>query len=443
MTAVQNGIEALQSSGGGILVKRRSWLARRFLQLAFVLFIIGILATILAVWGQQRAAAKATWRDPAESLEAPSVASDLAALNLAGVPDAQVLVLAMEKGELATAHALLALSAGLTDAQRVSGWLWLADRYQDTGQTERAALAFRLAGSGAVLGQDLTDLLRTDALVAVGQGLLALHDQVSARHFLSQAAAIGAHASDLGDYHRRSLLERLLPALVRSGGQRDDWLALAKAVKASVPGTSRFSIGRGSGTSDWRDSEPDGDAALVNARNARREAAASWLDAISNGADPDTLVEVQRVLREALAAEDVAVDRYWENQGRMRITAPGASIIRLRWLLLKRQIASGGLGADVMPDWETDREAIDAALSSAWADWMVQQATPPFSAPPVDFQNLPAQVARQAISAAYWGLYPNAPVTDLVKAAQSGGGSDRLRLTVLKPGTPPTVGWSE
>jgi hypothetical protein len=443
MTAVQNGIEALQSSGGGILVKRRSWLARRFLQLAFVLFSIGILATILAVWGQQRAAAKATWRDPAESLEAPSVASDLAALNLAGVPDAQVLVLAMEKGELATAHALLALSAGLTDAQRVSGWLWLADRYQDTGQTERAALAFRLAGSGAVLGQDLTDLLRTDALVAVGQGLLALHDQVSARHFLSQAAAIGAHASDLSDYHRRSLLERLLPALVRSGGQRDDWLALAKAVKASVPGAGRFSIGGGSGTSDWRDSEPDGDAALVNARNARREAAAGWLDAISNGADADTLVQVQRVLRETLAAEDAAVDRYWENQGRMRITAPGASKTRLRWLLLKRQIASGGLGADVMPDWEADREAIDAALSSAWADWMVQQATPPFSAPPVDFQNLPAQVARQAISAAYWGLYPNAPVTDLVKAAQSGGGSDRLRLTVLKPGTPPTVGWSE
>lgn len=440
MTAAQDHIKAAPPSAPGRPTRRSSWLARRCLQLAFVLFIIGIFATLLAVWGQRRAAANAMWRNPADSIDTTAVASDLAALSLAGVQDEQVLALAMEKGELAATHAVLALGADLTDAQRVSGWLWLANRYQKAGQIERAAQAYRLAGRGAVLGQELTDLLRTDALVAIGQGLLTLHDQTSARFFLSQAAAIGAYASDLGEFHRRSLLERLLPSLVRAGGQRDDWLALAKSIKTGVPGTSRFSVASASG---WRDSESDGNAALVNARNSRRAAAARWLKAVSDGADTNTLQEVRQILRETLVTEDTAVNQYWEGQAKTRITGLSASKIRLGWLLLKRQIAAGGMGADVMPDWESDREAIDASLAAAWTDWLVLQANSPISGSPANLQNLPVQVARQAIAAAYWGLYPDAPLTDLVLAAQSVGGSERLGLTVLEPGTPPVVGWSE
>ena len=403
----------------------RAALARRCLQAALVLCLVGVTLGLLALWGKQRAAAAAVWRDPADDVQPKAVALDLALLSLAGTPDEQVLALALETGELETVRVLLAFSADLTDQQRLNGWLWLAYRYQKTGQKGRAAQAYRLAGSGAVLSAQLPTLLRVETLLAVGRQLIVLHDAPSAHFYLKQAALIGAHAPHLTSHHRRSLLERLIPASLRAGGNRDDWNALAQAVKKGA-------ASRGGGTMSCQSVAPGYDAGLVQARDARHAAASVWLSALS--VDGDAACEDSAAclaLRQALLAEDAAVQAYLEQHADL---ASGQT--RLRWLLLKRRVAAGGAGVKLVPEWEKSREHIRAALTVAWADWLTL-----YKDPKNGRQGQAACASRQAIVAAYWGHYPNAPIADLISTAQGATDLGWLNLSVIKSGTPPVVGW--
>jgi hypothetical protein len=428
---------------------RRVAVARRCLQLALVLSVVGVVPTSLAIWGEHRTIASAAWRDPAENIQAEAIAPDLAILSLAGVPDAEVLALSREMGELETAHSLLVFSADLTDTERTNGWLWLAYRYNEAGQSGRAAQAYRLAGLGAVLSKDLPNLLRAKTLLAVGQQLIPLHDKTSARFFLQQAALIGAHAPLLTSYQRHSLLEQLVPAVVRAGGGRDDWLSLAKTVKSGQGGDgivgSQVAAGIG-----WHNPTQESDAALAQARDTRRAVAAAWLAEISasnvraDASSPtDVGEEAWQALRQALLAEEAAVEQYAAQRTEMDGASSAVQETWLRWLLLKRGIAAGGAGKGLVPEWESERAEIDAALTTAWTEWLALQASSIGIGLAGGYQGLDAYAARWAISAAYWGLYPDAAVTDLLPAAQSTGSFGRLRLSILEPGVPPVVGWSE
>jgi hypothetical protein len=444
---------------------RRAALARRCLQMALLLGLIGLVPTLLATWGERRAAAAAAWRDPADDVQPAAIASDLALLSLAGIPDDRVLALAIEAGELETVRTLLTFSADLTDQQRMNGWLWLAYRYQQAGQTGRAAQAYRLAGGGAVLSGQLPELLRVETLLTVGRQLIPLHDDLSARFYLQQAALLGALAPHLTDYHRHTLLRRLIPAILRAGGRRADWVVLAEAVESGTAQQESVAFA-------WQEVTPGKDAALVRAQDARRAAAAAWLaaltanpvespavsqgqalhsplerPAVSQGealhssaerpGDPDPGDAARLALHQALLAEDAAVDAYLA-AGAAGSGGVAVQETRLHWLLLKRRIAAGGVGAGLVPEWESSRADIDAALTTAWADWLALYADPTGGA-----AGQAADATRQAIMAAYWGLYPDAPVADLVSKAQDLGRPGRLHLTIIKPGRPPVVGWIE
>jgi hypothetical protein len=418
--------------------------------LALVLFVVGLVPTGMAVWGERRATASAAWRDPADNIRAGAIAPDLAVLSLAGVPDAEVIALSMEMGELETTRALLAFSADLTDAERTSGWVWLAYRYADTGQTERAAQAYRMAGLGAILSADLPDLLRTETLLAVGQQLIPLHDKAGARLFLQQAALIGAHSPRLTPHHRRFLLERLVPASVRTGGGSDDWLSLDEMVQSGQAGGGSIANAQSATGLGWAYNIPERDPVLIQARDARRAAAAAWLTNMSTsetraeGSPPaESEEETWRELRQALLTEDAAVERYTVRTQAVDGAALATQETQLRWLLLKRRIAAGGAGEGLVPEWESDRDEIDAAVTAAWRNWLALQTGQAGIDLAGGYQVPDARAARWAMTAAYWGLYPNAPVSDLLLAAQSISGSGSLRLSILESGAPPIVGWSE
>lgn len=429
---------------------RRTIFARRCLQLALVLLIVGLVPGILALWSQRRAAAAVVWRDPADNIQVAAIAPDLALLSLAGVPDDQALALAMEKGELATVHAVLALSTELSDAQRTNGWLWLAFRYQQTDDSHRATQAYRLAGLGAIMGTNVPDLLRTETLLAVGRGLIELHDQTSARFYLKQTAIIAAHSAHLKPYHRHSLLERLVPSSLRAGGERDDWKTLSKTIKSGAAEPGSIANSGIAGRVEWWDVPPVNDAALAQAQDTRRTVAAEHLQAMitkpgaADGASPGgTHQDAEQALRSALLAEDAAVERYVEQRGGAQGTERSAQQVLLRWLALKRRISAGGFGPGLVPEWESNRDGIDAALNAAWADWLALETDASAAIITGAVQTLPSDAGREAMIAAYWGLYPDASLDDLVSATQSGSGFGRLRLTILEPGTPPGVGWSE
>jgi hypothetical protein len=348
---------------------RANRLAHHLLQIALVFFLVSVMLTILAVWGQRSATASAVWRNPAETIHIEQIAPDLAALHLADAPDGQVLALAMEMGELESTHALLAFGADLTDQQRLDGWLWLAQRYLQAGRDQVAAQAYRLAGSGAVLSEGLPDLLRTRTLLSVGRQLTSLHDKINARFYLTQAAFLGARSPYLSAHHRRLLFEQLVPALLEVGGQPDDWSALQDAISAQRPAGGSVTTARSAEMSIWSEDEIK-DAALIRARNDRRAAAEMWLASIAtwqrsnpirsqgSGSDPgstasSTMTErlspdqARQALRRALLAEDLAVTQYVTQQMDASETRLLAQETWLRWLLLKRGIArQQGLAAD-------------------------------------------------------------------------------------------------
>jgi hypothetical protein len=404
----------------------RATLTRRCLQAALLISLASLALTLLTLWSERRASAASAWHDPADDVRPDAVALDLALLSLAGTPDEQVLTLALETSELETARVLLALSADLSDQQRLNGWLWLAYRYQETGQTQRAARAYRLAGGGAVLSDQLPDLLRVEALLAIGQQLIALHDKPSAHFYLEQAALISAHALDLTAHHRRLLLERLIPFSLQAGGGRDDWAALAQAVaKDAVPR-------EGAGL-DCPHVAPGHDAGLVRAQDARRAAAAAWLAALP--ANHAAACESQACLglRQALLDEDAAINAYLEYN-----VDQDAQFSRLRWLWLKRRVAEGGFGPGLVPQWEAGRAQIRAALSETWDDWLAL-----FENLGTDRRGQAVCASRQAIVAAYWGLYPSAPIADLISVTEGMTDFGWLHLTVVESGTLPVVGWQE
>ena len=420
----------------------RTGLARRCLQLAFVLLIVGLVLTLVAVLGERRATANAAWHDPADAIQPESIAFDLALLSLAGVPDEQILALSIEMQELGTAHATLAFGLDLTDVQRTNGWLWLAFRYQEAGQAQRAARAYRLAGHGAILGQDLSDLSRAETLLSVGRELIQLHDEPSARFFLGQAALIAANAPQLTAHHRRTLLEQLVPTILRAGGGRDDWYDLAKAVDR---GTASGTLGAVGQNVDRAAVSEEG-GALLRAQDARRAAAAVWLAGASDAqaeAARATETELRQALVGALLAEEVAVSQYVESVGDTPGLILGAQATRLRWLGLKRRIAAGAAGAGLLPRWEAHREEIEAALTAAWSRWLALQAERGVSGVNDRFEGLKSSIVLEAVVAAYWGFYPDAPVADLLSQAQLISGIGGLHLAVLGPGTPPLVGWSK
>ncbi len=401
----------------------RNILAHRCFQVALLLGIVGLALTGIALYAERQAQAGAAWHDPGQSIRPSAIAPDLALLTLAGIPDDQILALAVAQNELETVHALLAFSGELADQQRINGWLWLASRYHESQQLQRAAQAYRLAGQGALLSGHLPDLLRVETLLTTGRQLIILHDKTNAHHFLQQAALIGIHAPQLTEYHRRSLLERLISALLRAGGQREDWAALGKTVKHNTPQGQSLNVSPTpySFTETW-DAQGTS-AALIRARDDRRSAAGALVAALSAGGN---VTHARQTLRQALLAEDQAIIELWTNR---QDTDPAVAETRLHWLLLKRQVAAGGAGDDLMPEWTAGYKQIEAELTAAWAEWLSLQ-----------HGNIPA--TRWALMAAYWGLYPNAPVVDLVTAIRPTRGGDELYLSIVAPSTLPILKWN-
>jgi hypothetical protein len=147
-------------------------------------------------------------------------------------------------------------------------------------------------------------------------------------------------------------------------------------------------------------------------------------------------------LHQALLAEDAAVSKYVEQAlagtARSSESLLAAVETRLRWLLLKRRIAEGGASPDLVPEWESSREQIRSELTATWADWLA------LSTDRAEIgQGQAAHAVRQALVAAYWGLYADAPVVNLVAALQSLTSPGQWRLNIVKSGTLPMLGWSE
>jgi hypothetical protein len=242
---------------------------------------------------------------------------------------------------------------------------------------------------------------------------------------------------------------------LQAGGNRDDWVSLAKAVNTGAANGGNVTGARTAEGPDWRDLERETDITLVQAREDRRAAAGELLRSVSNvpgrhdgdGSDEAGWDTLRQNLQSALMIEDAAIDGRAAQESGTRAASLATLQARLRWLAFKRRIAAGGAGAGLVPEWESNREGIDALLSNTWDEWLTLQSGSEDAVPARhatgEYPGLPAHAARQAITAAFWGLYPDAPMADLVPAAQTTRPFGRLHLTIVKSGTKPVLGWSD
>ena len=168
----------------------------------------------------------------------------------------------------------------------------------------------------------------------------------------------------------------------------------------------------------------------------RRQAAFAVLQALSDGAEPpESLVQA---LADALRAEDEAKLSFYEQE--LAGTSQLGRRVDLhwqviRWLTLKYQVASGGLGLTLVPEWESQVTEVQSVLSKAYEDLFFDYEDMVTSLPDASLV-VPGSYAgrRGMVLAGRLGQYPNYPARQLTTKIGGSGGADRLwrRRTIVR-----------
>ncbi len=380
-------------------------------------------------WWEGNSASAATWSDPGADLNPNAVAPDLALLSLAGLPDRVVLELALESRELETAYALLSLSPRLGDAERVSGWLLLGDLYRKAGWRARALLSYRMAAGGALRSPSIGDRVRAVGLITAARRLAQMGAREDARFYLDQAVWVLAKAPTLTVAERQRLFPTVTATYQELGLHWKAWRSLAQQLRPEV--VRRTYAPRPAVRSAVVLPQPARDTRLLAAAAARQQAArellAVWRCAEADRTEsPSCRAAAQARLAEALRTEDKAVRAYLAVIG----GTTEAAATEIYWLALKRQVARGGFGLELGPEWRETLPGLRAELSAAYgrlvARWQQERSA--------------GEGARQALTWCYWGLYPDCPQGTLAQALPHQP-HDPLDLVVLQEGDPPRLGY--
>jgi hypothetical protein len=87
---------------------------------------------------------------------------------------------------------------------------------------------------------------------------------------------------------------------------------------------------------------------------------------------------------------------------------------KVRWLTIKYQVASGGYGFILMPEWEAQVAEIQSELSKAYEDLYALHGEQVIALPEADaIDRAWVEVLRQEIEVGQLGLYPNYPEEQL------------------------------
>ncbi len=391
-----------------------------------VCFIILLLAAVVAVAAylllhRQPIAELRPWQDPAAAVAPEGIAPEMALFPLAGALESETIDTAIGNGELETAYSVLAFGMSLSDAQRIGRLVLLGEAFTQAGQGERAALTYQQIGDIAVLSPFLTDAARADALLSAGRGWAALEQQGEAQWAYNQVYTIALHSPYLQSAQRRDLFTALLETYGEIGAdeamqrcqEHIDELdrETVKPAAAVPPKPPDLPGGR----------EPISSAEVGALEEARRQAAFALLQAIpeDGGEPPENLVGT---LADALRAEDAAkMALYRQELGTATQLSRRIDVDwhLIRWLTLKYQIAARGFGLSIVPEWETQKPAIQAALSGAYEDLLLTYEDLITGLPDAALIGPGRyQVRRTEALAGRLGQYPNYPAPSLADKIQ-------------------------
>lgn len=419
--------------------RRNRWIPILLAAVALLLVLAVALVVAYFVLGRQGETAEG-WEDPIAAVQPGSVAADLALYPLAGALKSETVDAALANLELETGYAVLVFDLELSDAQRIGRLVRLGDEFAAVEALERAALCYQQIYDIAILSPSLTDPARADALLAVGRGWTLIGQEALAMEAYDQTGLIAVESPYLQLANRRDLLAALETAYRDLGDEERASATRAEIVALDQQGQSQAPAVPGErpelpSLEDAALSSPDVGAV----EEARRQAAFELLQALSTGGSASP--ELVSVLAGALQAEDAAKLGLYQ-QTLEGTSQPGLRIDahwqKIRWLMLKYQVASGGLGLSVVPDWETQLAQIRSDLSKAYEELYFDYEDLVTALPEARLIGPGSyQVRRQVILDGRLGRYVNYPaqqladkLQDAVQALQASGAVDRLYVDV-------------
>jgi hypothetical protein len=364
----------------------------------------------------------------------------LALYPIYGASDLDTIDEAIAIGDLETAYATLVFSLDLSDAQRIGRLLLLGKGFAEAEKPDRSNLAYQQIYDVAVLSPRLSDPARADALLGAGRGWAALGMDAEALRAYDQVYTVALASPYMQMAHRQELLTMLVNAYRELG---DEGRAQASADKlaelaeepyvrplpapAQVP---ELVVGQ----------EPVSSPEVAALEGARRDAAGAIVQMLLEGEQPTP--EQVNSLAQALLAEDAAKLALYR-QTLEGTSQPGKRINvhwhLIRWLTLKYQVAAGGLGMSVVPEWESQAADIQSDLSKAYEDLYFDYEDLVTALPDASLMGPGSyQVRRQVTLAGQLGHYPNYPaqqmadkLRDAVDSLVATGSADRLYVDVV------------
>lgn len=401
---------------------------RRWLQggtLRILLAAIGLLLAVaivsVAVYLlSQRQPQSAGWQDPVIAILPEEIAADLALYPLAGASELDTVDAAIDNGDLETAYATLEFGMELTEAQRIGRLILLCGLFTDAEMPERAALTLQQIEDTAMLGPDLTDPARADALLAGGRGWAVLGEEAKALEAYDQVYLIAVQSPYLQMANRRDLLAALETAYDDLGAEERAVESHGAIIRLDQQIGAHPPVSAGPMPALMQEELTISSAEVGALEDARRQAAYDLLDPLSRGEEPPAnLVEN---LSQALQAEDAAKLELYERELEST-TQPNRRISvnqqLVRWLMLKYKVASRGFGIALVLEWEGALADIQSELSKAWEglyfDYEDLVASLPEAAliEPGSYA-----VRRQVILDGRLGWYPNYPAEQLADKLQ-------------------------
>jgi tetratricopeptide (TPR) repeat protein len=287
----------------------------------------------------------------------------------------------------------------------------LGSKYRAADNTEKAALAYQQIMDIAVLGPELSDPARADALLGAGRGWAELGRRTEAIEAYDQVYLIATRSPYLHLAHRRDLLAELEFAYAQLGEAVQSDVAHQRIVELDLQTGSQPPRETGETPELPIGSQIVSSPEVGALEEARRQAAYALLQSLEVGREPPS--PLARSLAEALIAEDAAKLALYR-QELETTTQLGRRIDIHRqiisWLTFRYRVAVQGFGLSLVPEWEAQAAEIRSALSKAYEDLYFDYEDLVTGLPDASLIEPGSyRVRRQVILAGRLGLYPNYP----------------------------------
>ncbi len=403
---------------------RRRWLELLLLTGFIFCLLIGLAALAVLV-AHYRTIQPNLKDNPLQAIQTKQVSPPLALMRLGGDPADALAFQAMNAGELETSRSLITYAPG-DEPGRLGVLLQLAHLYLARKEPLAAAQIYRLAQTVAILDPALGSFERGQALVQCTEGMLAANERTAALDSLTQAKRVAEQAPDLLPVQRSQIFTTLRPL----ASQLND-----ETLTREIEELARNPFLKPTGAlliSQWSNFfapvPPDATLTTAIATRQQRVHELAQRIAVTKGADIDP---ERQALAQALIAEDQLHQAYTQSRLTAGLALPQQVWLleqQRNWLILKTQVALGGFGLTLVPEWENTKAELLQDLSTATrrlfdALFAVANA-----------QEKPLDQAMTRLEVLHWlalqvdlGLYPNPNLQDLESKLQAAQ-ADLVRL---------------